>query len=261
MTELHILNGDFALAHWKKASLPGEGLVWRETYLEGPLPETEDLHTFRTARAAYLSTFAELSQVDVSRLYNHLKVLDESVLDLVESASVTLWFDSCIFDQTLLMRILYLFSRREKLPAQIFLYCCPGNCLTAEDFSKGTAEKRLLDSQDVYLAAKAWLAYQHRDGNAMVHLAQEGNFERMPAMQKALLRCAKELPDHEGLIQTQRNILQIVEQKPSSFIEIFKALDQFEELPFLGDTACQRLIDDLISKGLLKVTPEKIYSR
>ena len=261
MPELHILNGDFALAHWKKAALPGEALVWRETYLEGPLPETEDLHTFRSARAAYLATFAELSQVDVSRLYNHLKMLDESVLDLPENASVTLWFDSCIYDQTLLMRILYLFSLREKLPAQTALYCCPGNCLSADDFAKGSAEKVFLNSQDVTLAAKAWLAFLRREKSALESLAEKGSFERLPAMQKALWRCAKELPDHEGLSQTQRNILEIAGKKPSSFIEIFKGLDAFEEFPFLGDTACQRLLDDLTARGFLKVTPEKIYSR
>ena len=42
-TELHILNGDFALGIWRQCGFTGQSLVWRETYLEGPLPETEDL--------------------------------------------------------------------------------------------------------------------------------------------------------------------------------------------------------------------------
>ena len=38
-TELHILNGDFALGIWRQCGFTGQSLVWRETYLEGPLPE------------------------------------------------------------------------------------------------------------------------------------------------------------------------------------------------------------------------------
>ena len=35
-------------------------------------------------------------------------------------------------------------------------------------------------------------------------------------------------------------------------MEIFKGLDEFEEYPFLGDTACQRLLDQLVRNGFLK---------
>ncbi|MBR4884366.1 MAG: hypothetical protein IKZ33_03530 [Lentisphaeria bacterium] len=35
---LHILNGDYSFELWKECGFSGEGLVWRETYLEGPLP-------------------------------------------------------------------------------------------------------------------------------------------------------------------------------------------------------------------------------
>ena len=50
-TEFHILNGDFALALWKKFR-SGANLVWKETYIEGPLPQSEDLHIFRNALQA-----------------------------------------------------------------------------------------------------------------------------------------------------------------------------------------------------------------
>lgn len=54
MSELHILNGDLALNLWKQCDFTAGSLVWKETYLEGPLPQTEDLHVFRNARAAHL---------------------------------------------------------------------------------------------------------------------------------------------------------------------------------------------------------------
>ena len=70
-------------------------------------------------------------------------------------------------------------------------------------------------------------------------------------MKKALFRCAEEVPDSDGLNRSQRQILAMTEKKSLTFIEIFKTLPDFEEYPFLGDTACQRLLDALVQKGLL----------
>ena len=46
-------------------------------------------------------------------------------------------------------------------------------------------------------------------------------------MKKALLRCADELPDTKGLTRSQRQILQLVAAKKSSFREIFTGLNVY----------------------------------
>ena len=252
MQELHVLNGDFALKIWQECGFSGDGLVWKETYIEGPLPLTDDLHIFRTARAEFLSHFAEISGLCTERLYRHLQKMDDAVLSLSGNSSLMLWFDSCIFDQTLLMRILYLLTRRQDELPTVFLSCCPGNCLTAEDFQRGKTEKLRLTAEDFRLAACAWRAFQSQDREKMLFLAQTENFERLPAMKKALLRCAEDIPDSSGLNRTRRQILTLVAEGYSEFTEIFKGLDRFEELPFLGDTACLRHLDFLLENGFIK---------
>ena len=122
--ELHILNGDFAFNLWEECNFSGQSLIWKETYLEGPLPDTDDLHRFRVARTDFLLQFAELSGIDRDRLYQFLKKSDDAILDLPENAALYLWFDSCIFDQTILMRILYLLHRKNDPSVRVFLYCC-----------------------------------------------------------------------------------------------------------------------------------------
>ena len=84
--DLHILNGDYAAKLLRKCIDSGEALVWRETYLEGPLPEVEDLHLFRKARAEFLSGFAEISHIGYDALYKHLKSLEDAVLELPENS-------------------------------------------------------------------------------------------------------------------------------------------------------------------------------
>ena len=86
----------------------------------------------------------------------------------------------------------------------------------------------------------------------MVNLAESGNFERLPKMKKALFRCAEEVTvDRNGLNRTQRQIVQLVAEGRSSFMDIFKGLDAFEEYPFLGDTGCLRQLELLVRKGIL----------
>jgi len=252
MAELHILNGDHAFGPWEKCGYDAQSLIWRETYLEGPLPETDDPDRFRKARAEYLSHFAELADISESRLYQYLRNLDETILDLPEESTAVLWFDSCIFDQTLLMRILYLFKCRKNGKVNVFLYCCEGNCLTANDFEQGYSRKVRLQPSDLETAAEAWRLFQRKDADGLLRFAGMGNFERMPKMKKALFRCAEEIQtDENGLNRTQRQIVKLVSEGAQTFPSIFRGLAAMEECPFLGDTACQRILDDLTQRGYL----------
>ena len=250
MSELHILNGDCALALWKKCNFSADALVWKETYLEGPLVQTDDLHIFRKARAEFLSTLAELEGVEISALCKHLKQMDDALTELPEKGELMLWFDACIFDQTILMRILYLLGCKENTIPEIYLYCCQNNCLDADDFKRGKTERIHLERKDLKAAAKAWNAFAEKDAEKMRQLAYTEDFSHLPAMQKALLRCAEEVPDASGLNRTQRQIMQIISKESCTFKEIFKKLSDFEELPFLGDTACLRILNELEKQGL-----------
>jgi hypothetical protein len=158
------------------------------------------------------------------------------------------------------MRILYLLNSNQSQLPPVFLYCCNSNCLMLEDFQQGNSKMRQLSPEDLSTGADAWCAYQSRNAERMIQVAGEENFARLPEMKKALLRCADEVPDQNGLNRTQRQILQIVTGGNRSFVEIFKELDAFEEYPFLGDTACQRLLDQLVEMGLLAITSEGLYS-
>ena len=259
MTELHILNGDQALTLWKKCDFSAPYLVWKETYLEGPLPRTDDLNIFMKARAEYLATFAELSDISEEKLCRHLQNMDETILNLPQDSTVILWFDACIFDQTILMRILWLLQQKgENLP-RIYLYNSSSNILLMDDFKRGTQIMQQLSKQTIKAAAGAWNAYQRQEASAMKELATHSDLSQLPHMQKALLRCMEEVPDTEGLSRTQRQILQIISSGKHSFEEIFAGQKAYEEHPFLGDTACVRILNNLIKQGRLKFEQNRYY--
>ena len=78
-------------------------------------------------------------------------------------------------------------------------------------------------------------------------------------MQKALFRCAEEIPGDDGLNRTHKQILQLVASGCSSFMEIFKGLSKFEDYPFLGDTSCQRNLDLLVENNFLAVRNNEYF--
>ena len=222
-TELHILNGDCSSALWKECGFQGQSLVWRETYLEGPLPDTDDLRVFREARAEYLSRFDELSGIDPSRLCRHLQNMDEAVLFLPDGASLVLWFDACIFDQTILMRILSLLSRNPN-DIRVFLYCCDSCRLDKADFMTGQPQP--VPPHDRAAAGEAWRLFVRKDASGIMELLKREPFEHLPKMKKALQRCMEEFPDRNGLTGTQRHILKLAADGRRAFAEIFKIRTQ-----------------------------------
>ncbi len=105
---MNLFNGDCAAAAWTEARLPGGGLVWRENYLYGELPETDDLAVFNRIRAGALHRSApDKPEADI---FAELERMHAELFALTENDVLTLWFDCCPFDRAMLARILYLLA-------------------------------------------------------------------------------------------------------------------------------------------------------
>jgi hypothetical protein len=102
---LHITSGDCAGDRLAKAGLPGEVFVWHDILYDGPRrvgwPDEATLH----ARAAFLeeTTAGGLDRPFVLETLRHqYRKLEESV----PGRHIVLWFDACLFDQSMLAHIL-----------------------------------------------------------------------------------------------------------------------------------------------------------
>ena len=111
---LHIINGDCALSGWKKADFQGEVLVWRENYLHGIIPETDDIVLFNRIRAAELHKFApEKTEDDI---FTELQTMHSKLFALNKSDRLILWLDCCPFDTALKKRLLELVDLMPEMP-------------------------------------------------------------------------------------------------------------------------------------------------
>lgn len=102
---LHITSGDIAGRSLVKAGLPGEVFVWHDMLYDGPRctgwPDEGTLN----ARAVFLEevTAGGLDRRRIlETLHNQYRKLAEAATD----RHIVLWFDACLFDQSMLAHIL-----------------------------------------------------------------------------------------------------------------------------------------------------------
>ncbi len=106
MAILHIFNGDCLCNLWKKHG--SAYLVWRENYLDGPLPPPETApEDFAGTRAEFLHAFYA-PDTNLEQLKKSLLEMENTVKSLSAGDIAILWFDECMYDQLMLSRILFL---------------------------------------------------------------------------------------------------------------------------------------------------------
>lgn len=101
----HITSGDIAGASLAKAGLPGELFVWHDILYDGPRQPGWPYESTLSARALFLEKYTA-GGLDKAFV---LKTLHGQYQRLTKAASfdsIVLWFDACLFDQSMLAHIL-----------------------------------------------------------------------------------------------------------------------------------------------------------
>lgn len=247
METLNVLNGDCAAAAWRECGFPGDVLVWRENYLLGKLPPPDcPLEDFERIRAAELHRF--VLGIPEERLLAGQQKMDKRLLCMQGMDSIVLWFDACMFDQTILARVLYLISFFSERP-HVSLNC-RDVCWDKESLQKYRSSAVALSDADIELGKNAWISF-------VAGSLTDGDFTRLPFLKEALERFAEESPDASGLGRTQRQLLALVRDGAHTPFSIFKDFDAYEKYPFMGDTMCWKLLDELAERGLIVITDPK----
>ena len=117
-TTLHITSGDMAGRLLEKSDIPGEVFVWHDILYNGPRnPGWPDEKTL-AARAVFLE---ETTGGGLDRLYilETLNAQYEKLKSAAHYESLVLWFDACLFDQSMLCHILTCLGILENLKADL----------------------------------------------------------------------------------------------------------------------------------------------
>ncbi len=265
---LHIFDGDSAAMLFPQTGINGEILTWRDELYDGPrtgeLPPGDDE---LLSRAKYLEgDNAAAGAPTVEQIYSYLKRQYRELKNSAESGThCVLWFDACLFDQSMLVHILACMSVFGVGEAELI---CPETFpgmprfnglgeLSAKQLASLYDSRTPLCGIHFKYAERADYAFARRSPELLRRIAEERSapLEFVPAAAQRLL---EEIPDPDtGLGLLEKLAYESVCEGASTPAEIFKKTAGKDAPPqYWGDSRLWRILNRLASreKPLIKIS-------
>ena len=241
---LHIHPGDSSANALRESGIEGKVTVWCEVLLQGPLRLQKTKESQRE-RAAFLSegTGGALSvdQCEQWRIrQNH------GLLAYADYPETVLWFDACLYDQTILVYLLHWFAAQDLKDRQLSLLCvgehpefgrsCGLGELTPAQLLALLPQRISVTPAMFDLAQRSWRALC---ADTPLPVAQVAALDTsaLPYLGEALVRFLVQFPAvGDGLSRLERECLTALDEGATSPIEVFIAASAAEPHPFFGDT-------------------------
>ena len=239
---MHLHCGDSSAEMLRRSGVPGKVLTWYDPLTEGPVRADVSEEEWFTLRAGVVLDHVESLESGIRFFREMYRRLE----DYAEFSEVVLWFDACLFDQTILIRHLDWFSRQDMGDTKLSLICI-GEFPGFAKF-KGLGELKpdhmasLLDTRhevtrrEMELATLAWDAYRSPDPTAIEKLLARDT-SALPYLAPALRRHLQRFPSvRNGLGRAEQASLDVLAESPLGFVDVFLRVSDMEDPPYFGDT-------------------------
>ncbi|HJT57179.1 MAG TPA: DUF1835 domain-containing protein [Ktedonobacteraceae bacterium] len=260
---LHITNGDSVGGTLRQTGLPGDILTWKDILHEGPTPTGLSLEQMTAIRAQFLAANAMGTYEDILADFVQR---DTTLAQFAAHNEVILWFEHDLYDQLQLIQILDWFSHHNLGKTAVSLICIdafPGIArftglgqLNADQLRSLYETRHRLTEVEFKLGSEAWNAYCSPDPR-MLEAFLRKDTSALPFLKAALLRHLEQFPALQGgLSRTERQILEVIASGAHKPLEIFRATQEKEESPFMGDSSLWLYLSTLTTgpKPFLKHT-------
>ena len=253
---IHITSGDIAGGHLEKAGLPGQVLVWHDILYDGPRCPGWPDEGILDARAAFIEE-TTAGGLDKQRVLESLLSQYKTLEGIAASDHVVLWFDACLFDQSMLAHILACLRDRKASNTELL---CVDQFPGIEPFhGLGQLEPRQLASLYVNrkpvsgaqfdFAVRVDGAFAMQDSGALTALSRMVNAP-LPWVPAAAARWLQERPDPAtGLGRLESLALSAIRAGHETPGKIFASVAAADTPPqFWGDTTLWAKINALAQR-------------
>ena len=253
---LHITSGDSAGGSLLKAGLPGEVFVWHDVLYEGPrCPGWPDEATI-IARAAFLEE-ATAGGLDRSLVLETLRFQYDKLSEAPPTRHIVLWFDACLFDQSMLAHILTCLRHRNV--RNVELLCVdefPGiepfhglGQLQPDQLASLYANRKPVTDAQFEFASQVDEAFSTQDPDMFAKLSQTANAP-LPWVPAAVTRWIREQPDSvTGLGRLEELALTAIRDGCETPAKIFASVAAADTPPqFWGDITLWAKINALAER-------------
>jgi hypothetical protein len=253
---LHITSGDIAAGSLTKSGLAGQVFVWHDILYDGPrCPGWPDEETLN-ARAVFLeeTTAGGLDRRRVlETLHNQYRKLAEASAE----KHIVLWFDACLFDQSMLAHILTCLLHQGA--RQVELLCVdafPGiepfhglGQMRPDQLASLYGNRQPVTETQFRFAVQVDEAFAAQDSGVLTELSQATNVP-LPWIPAAVTRWLQERPDPvTGLGRLENLALTAIHAGCETPSKIFTSVAAADTPPrFWGDTTLWAKINALAER-------------
>lgn len=255
---MHLHCGDSSAETLRRSGVPGTVLTWYDPLTEGPVrADVSEDEWFALRASVVVDRFDSLESgiAFFREMYRRLE-------DYRQYEEVVLWFDACLFDQTILIRHLDWFSRQDMGDTKLSLICIgefPGLArfrglgeLSPQQMASLLPQRHEVTRREMELARAAWDAYRSPDPRAIEALLAKDT-SALPYLAPAMRRHLQRFPSvrhglhyrawRNGLGRAEQAALDVIAQGHTEFSDLFWNVSDMEETPYFGDTM---LLDELM---------------
>ena len=253
---LHITSGDIAGDKLAKSGIPGEVFVWHDILYDGPRkpgwPDDDTLH----ARARFLEATTG-GGLGKEYVLETLKAQYAKLKTAARHERVVLWFDACLFDQSMLCHILTCMRFLKMETSDLLcIDAFPGidpyhglGQLSSDQLASTYDQRRPLTETQFLFAERVDQAFARQDLDAFKELARYDKAP-LPWVPAAVTRWMEELPGEKtGIGRLERYALQAVRAGCETPEDIFSFVSAKETPPqFWGDNTLWAKINGLADR-------------
>jgi hypothetical protein len=265
---LHITSGDIAGDRLRKSGIAGEVFVWHDILYDGPrVPLWPDEATFH-ARARFIEdeTGGGLPR---ELVLETLRARYAKLEHAGDYGRIVLWFDACLFDQSMLCHILACMDVRSLAAELLCIDSFPGitpfdglGQLSPSQMASLYDRREPVSKGQFLFARRVDRAFAMQDRTALAELAVLRGAP-IPWVPAAVSRWLEEQPDEEtGLGRLERCALEAVRTGLSTPQDIFAYAAAHETHPqFWGDATLWSRINRLAARKppLVRIEGPKPY--
>lgn len=232
---LHILHGDSAAKIFKKSSLSGDIIVWREMLCEGPLDFVVGSDVFWTKRYAFFDKEFEISK---------LEYFDETIKEIIQldeisaDSEVVLWFEYHLLSQFNLMAACTYLLNSFRKDVNYYLVCTgkeKGETrlksladYPSESYQKLYENRVKISRNDLLFAEKCWqLITENNEENLKAF--HFGKNKKFSYLQNAIRQHLQRFPKENGFNQIENKIVQLISTDAFTEKEIVEKMLLWQE--------------------------------
>jgi hypothetical protein len=259
---LHVLNGDSTWHAFKQTGIPGDVIIWREAFSEGPLLSNIRDRDFWIAREQWINkTWGASKQRYQQGVIDELEPLKEEI----NYAEIILWFEFDLHCQANLLGALQLLKNIDLKTTNLYLISPSG--FAGKDIFRGMGElspdelksllpnKIRLSNYDMEIADQVWQMFTAPNViKLQAWLNEHPDFGALINLEKALwAHIRRSIPNEQGLNYVEAKLYEIYKGGVKDRIALYTQFWNTETIFGMGDAELDVYLQRLKAKGFIEL--------